>query len=78
MSHCAAQWPLPEVRLIHADEAERLAAFVRSAARICAQVLATAGFAAAMWLVLAGPGFLDGRSSTVDHKPQRVATWAAR
>lgn len=37
------------------------------------RVAAALGFAGAMWLLLAGPGFLDGRSSTVDHPAQRVA-----
>ena len=78
MSQCAAQWFLPEVQLIHADEVERLAAFIRGATRIGVQVLAATGFAAAMWLVLAGPGFLDGNSSAVDHRPQQVTARTAR
>ena len=71
---CAAQWPrLEAVRLIHPEELSRIAAGGRAVARVGVRVAAAAGFAGAMWLLVAGPGFLDGRSSTVDRPGQRVA-----
>ena len=73
MYQCAAQWSRLEARLIHPEELARIAAGARAAARAGARVAAAAGFAGAMWLLLAGPGFLDGRSSTVDRPGQRVA-----
>lgn len=83
MSTFAAQWAEIELpRLVHADEAARLAEVVGSAlrtgVRAGAAVMAAAGFAGAMWLLLAGPGFLDGRSSTVDHASRSAARHAAR
>ena len=77
MSQFAAQWSGFEMpRLVHADEmaraADALRTTLRVGTRIGARVAAAAGFAGAMWLLLAGPGFLDGRSSTVDHASQRT------
>ncbi len=76
MSQFAAQWSGFEMpRLVHADEMARVADALRTTlrvGRIGARVAAAAGFAGVMWLLLAGPGFLDGRSSTVDHASQRT------
>ncbi len=74
MSQFAAQWSGFEMpRLVHAAEMARAADALRTLLCIGAQVAAAAGFAGVMWLLLAGPGFLDGRSSTVVHAPQRTA-----
>jgi len=72
MSQFAAQWSGFELpRLVHPDEMARAADALRTTLqvgmRIGARVAAAAGFGGVMWLLLAGPGFLDGRSSTVDH-----------
>lgn len=73
MSSCAAQWSKLELPpLVHSHEAARAAAALRAVARLAAQAAAAAGFAGVMWLLLAGPGFLDGRSSTVEH-PRQIA-----
>ena len=78
MYSCTAQLPrLDAVRLIHPDELARLRAAVHRVTGAAAAVAAAAGFAGTMWLMLAGPGFLDGHSSTVDHAPQRVAARGA-
>ena len=45
----------------------------RTTIEVCAAMMAVVGFAGLMWLVVAGPGFLDGRSSTTEHGPQRTA-----
>ena len=45
----------------------------RTTVEVCAGVMAVIGFAGLMWLVVAGPGFLDGRSSTAEHGLQRAA-----
>lgn len=79
MSQFAAQWSGFELpRLVHADEMSRaveaLRTTLRVGTRIGVRVAAAAGFGGMMWLLLAGPGFLDGRSSTVDHvSSQRTA-----
>lgn len=79
MYSCTVQLPrLDAVRLIHPDELARLRATAREVVQGAAAVAAAGSFAAAMWLLLAGPGFLDGRSSTVDHAPQRTASRALR
>ena len=78
MSQHAAQWSPYDVRLIHVHEAARLLAALRGIAVLAARVLAAAGFAAVIWLVLAGPGFLDGGSSTVDQRSHGMATRMAR
>ena len=44
----------------------------RTTVEVCAGVVAVVGFAGLMWLMVAGPGFLDGRSSTAEHGPQRT------
>jgi hypothetical protein len=72
MSQFAAQWSGFELPcLVHANEmaraADALRTILRVGTRVGVRVAAAAGFAGAMWLLLAGPGFLDGRSSTVDH-----------
>ena len=75
MYTCAAQWSrLDAARLIHPEEAARIAAVLRGAARTGVRVASAAGFAGVMWLLLAGPGFLDGRSSAVDHAARPGAT----
>lgn len=79
MSQFAVQWSGFEApRLVHAAEMARAVDAVRKVLRVGAQVAAAAGFAGVMWLLLAGPGFLDGRSSTVDPAPQRAAARHAR
>lgn len=71
MSYCAAQWSRFELPpLVHAHEIARAVSAARAVARLAVQVTASAGFAGAIWLLLAGPGFLDGRSSTVEHPRQ--------
>ena len=44
----------------------------RTTVEVCAAVMAVIGFAGLMWLLVAGPGFLDGHSSTAEHGPQRT------
>ena len=62
------QCPRPALPVfIHPQELAALSRTVRAAARTGARLAAMAGFACAMWLLLAGPGLLDARSSTVDH-----------
>ena len=74
----AAQWSrLEAVRLVQPGEAARIAGRLRAAALAAGRVAAAVGFAGVMWLLLAGPGFLDGRSSTANHPAQRVAARGA-
>ena len=69
------QWSRLDVaHLLQADEAVNIIARVQAAGRTAGRVAAAFGFAGAMWLLLAGPGFLDGRSSTVDRPAQHVAS----
>ncbi len=52
---------------------------IRTSVQVGAGVMAVVGFAGVMWLLVAGPGFLDGHSSTVEHGPhQAVVRQAAR
>jgi cytochrome P450 len=52
---------------------------IRTSAQVGAGVMAVVGFAGVMWLLVAGPGFLDGHSSTVEHGLHRaVVRQAAR
>lgn len=79
MSSCAAQWSRLELPpLVHAHEVARIVAAAQSAARAVVRVAAAAGFAGAVWLLLAGPGFLDGRSSTVEHRTQTASRYVLR
>lgn len=76
---CAAQWSRVERhQFIHADEFARVVDRTRQVARTAARLAGAAGFAGLMWLLLAGPGFLDGRSSTVDHARHPVTRQAAQ
>ncbi len=75
----AAQWPRLEAPRSTVLKMPRrfevsasLVQAIRTTVEVCAAVLAVIGFAALMWLVVAGPGFLDGRSSTAEHGPQRT------
>ena len=69
-----AQWVrLDSVHLLQADKTVHFVARARAVARAAGVAAAALGFAGVMWLLLAGPGFLDGRSGTADHPAQRVA-----
>ncbi|MGI4942752.1 MAG: hypothetical protein ACRYHQ_19670 [Janthinobacterium lividum] len=46
-------------------------------ARGCGHAAAALSFAGVMWLLLAGPGFLDGRSSTADGPAQHAMARSA-
>jgi len=73
-----AQWSRQDaVHLLQAGETVHFIARARVVARAAGRVAAAVGFAGAMWLLLAGPGFLDGRSSTADHPAQHVAARGA-
>ena len=72
------QWSRPDAaHLCQAEHTEHIIARTRAVARGCGRVAAALGFAGVMWLLLAGPGFLDGRSSTADHPVQHVAVRSA-
>ena len=74
MYSCTAQWSRLELPpLVHPHEAARAVAAVRAVARLVAHMAAAAGFAGVMWVLLAGPGFIDGRSSTVGHARQTAS-----
>lgn len=60
-------------RLIRLEVPESIVQAVRTFAGVGAAVAAAAGFAAVMWLLVAGPGFLGGRSSTLEHGPRQMA-----
>ncbi len=73
-----AQWSrLDAADLLQAEGTVHFIARARTVARIAGRVAAAVGFAGVMWLLLAGPGFLDGRSSTADHPAQQVAALKA-
>ena len=74
MSHThAAQWPRYEApRLPRLEMPVHIVQAVRTVAQVGAGVAAVVGFAGMMWLIVAGPGFLDGRSSTVEHTPHHA------
>ncbi len=87
MSHShAVQWPRFETpRLtgfsmpVRIEVPASLIQAIRTTVEVGAAVTAVVGFAGVMWLLVAGPGFLDGRSSTVEHGPhQTVVRQAAR
>lgn len=80
MSAHSLQWSRSALPvLVHPHELAALVRMARTLARIGALTAATAGFAGVMWLLLAGPGLLDGRSSTVDHAASRsISRHAAR
>lgn len=46
---------------------------IRTTVEVGAAAAAVVGFAGVMWLLVAGPGFLNGRSSTVEHAPHQTA-----
>ena len=72
------QWSREDaVHLRRAEHAEHIIARTRAVVRGCGRVAAALGFAGVMWLLLAGPGFLDGRSSTADQPVQQVAARSA-
>ena len=72
------QWSREDVTHLHrAEHAERIAAGIRAVVRICGRAAAALGFAGVMWLLLAGPGFLDKGSSTADGLAQHVAMRSA-
>ncbi len=61
------------VHLRQEEQIEHVTATARAVVWVCGRVAAALGFAGVMWLLLAGPGFLDGRSSTVDRPVQQAA-----
>ena len=75
MSHShAAQWSRYEaLHLPRLEVPAHVIQAIRTVAQVGAGVAAVVGFAGVMWLVVAGPGFLDGRSSTIEHGPHRTA-----
>ena len=74
MSHShAVQWSRYDApRLPRLEVPAHVIQVIRTAAQVGAGMAAVVGFAGVMWLVVAGPGFLDGRSSTVEHGPHRT------
>ena len=72
------QWSREDVvHLRQVEHAEHIIARMRAVAWGCGRVAAALGFAGVMWLLLAGPGFLDGRSSTADRPAQHAAAQGA-
>ena len=68
------QWSRENAAHLHrAKDAEHIIERARAVLRGCGRATAALGFAGAMWLLLAGPGFLDGRSSTADGPAQHAA-----
>ena len=79
-----AQWPqfeAPRSTVLKTPMRFEIPASIVQATRttieVCAAVMAVIGFAGLMWLLVAGPGFLDGRSSTTEHGLQRTAVHQA-
>lgn len=75
MSHLYATQELrfDAPRLIRLEVPASLVQAVRTSVGVGAAIAAAAGFAVMMWLLVAGPGFLSGRSSTLEHGPHQTA-----